>query len=92
VSAEELGLSAASKAAVLGGDLSQNVATVRAILQGEETGPRRDIVLLNSAAALVAADQAADLREGLDLARVSLKAGRGQERLERMVAASREQV
>jgi anthranilate phosphoribosyltransferase len=92
VSAEELGLPTAPKAAVLGGDLAQNVATVRAILQGEETGPRRDIVLLNSAAALVAADQAADLREGLDLARTSLQSGRGQERLERMVAASREQV
>ena len=59
------------------------------ILRGEITGPRRDIVLLNAAAALVAAEQAADLREGLDQARRSLDQGKAYERMERMIAASR---
>jgi anthranilate phosphoribosyltransferase len=86
---DELGLKSAPKEAVLGGDVAANVAIVRAILGGAEQGPKRDIVLLNSAAALVAADQAADLREGLDLARASLDSGKARERMERMVSASR---
>src|SRR3954469_7138869 len=84
LSAEELGLAPAPKEAVLGGDLATNICIVRAILSGEEQGPKRDIVLLNSAAALVAADQAADLREGLELARVSLDSGQAHARMERM--------
>ena len=88
ISADELGLTRAPKEAVLGGDLAMNIGIVRAILIGDERGPKRDIVLLNSAAALVAADQAADLREGLELARASLDSGQAQMRMERMVAAS----
>ncbi len=64
VQAADLGLTPAPKQAVLGGSIGDNVATVRAILTGEETGPKLDIALLNAAAALVAADRAADLREG----------------------------
>jgi anthranilate phosphoribosyltransferase len=88
LSADELGLARAPKQAVLGGDLATNIGIVRAILSGDEQGPKRDIVLLNSAAALVAADQAADLREGLALARASLDSGQAHARMERMVAAS----
>jgi anthranilate phosphoribosyltransferase len=90
LSAADLGLGAAASDAILGGDVAANVATVRAILSGEEQGPKRDIVLLNSAAALVAADKAADVREGLALARESLRSGKAQERLVGMVAASRQ--
>src|SRR5262245_10029853 len=90
VSGADLGLASAPKDAVLGGDVAANVATVRAIVSGEERGPKRDIVLFNSAAALVAADKAADLREGLEVARASLDDGKAQERLAGMVAASRQ--
>jgi anthranilate phosphoribosyltransferase len=45
-------------------------------------------VLFNSAAALVAADRASDMREGLELARESLRSGKAQDRLGRMIAAS----
>ncbi|MFL5805329.1 MAG: anthranilate phosphoribosyltransferase [Roseiflexaceae bacterium] len=88
VVAADLGLAPAPKQAVLGGSVADNVATVRAILTGEETGPKREIVLLNAAAALMAADRAADLREGLELARASLTSGKAHERLDRMIAAS----
>ncbi len=87
--AADLGLAAAPRDAVLGGDVAANVATTRAILGGEDQGPKRDIVLLNAAAALVAADHAADLREGLDLAARSLSSGQARDRLDRMVAVSR---
>jgi anthranilate phosphoribosyltransferase len=89
LSATELGFEVAPKQAVLGGSIDDNVATVRAILAGEERGPKRDIVLLNAAAALVAADCAADLREGLAQARESLASGKARERLDLMVGASR---
>jgi anthranilate phosphoribosyltransferase len=86
--ASELGFSPAPREALLGGSVADNVALARAILTGEERGPKLDVVLLNSAAALVAADRAADLREGLAQARESLRSGRAFERMERMVAAS----
>jgi anthranilate phosphoribosyltransferase len=89
LSAGDLGLEAAPKEAVLGGDLATNLGIVRGILEGEEQGPKRDIVLLNSAAALVAADHAGDLREGLALARASLDSGKARARMEQMVAASK---
>ena len=88
ISAADVGLAAAPREAVLGGAVAVNVALVWRILSGEEHGPKRDIVLLNAAAALVAADRAADLREGVALARASLDAGHAYERMERMIAAS----
>ena len=88
ISADELGLTPAPTEALRGADVAQNAATIRAILDGSETGPRRDTVLLNSAAALVAADRAADLREGLQLARESLQSGKALGRLEQMITAS----
>jgi anthranilate phosphoribosyltransferase len=88
VSAADLGLAPAPKDALLGGDVAANVATARAILGGERHGPQRDVVLFNAAAALLAADQAGDLREGLERARASLDQGLARQRLERMVAAS----
>ncbi|HEU5088067.1 MAG TPA: anthranilate phosphoribosyltransferase, partial [Roseiflexaceae bacterium] len=90
MSAHELGLRPAPREAVLGGNREVNVAITRAILQGEESGPPADIVLLNSAAALVAADKADNLHDGLELARHSLHSGAAYNRLERMIVASRE--
>ncbi|RRR66148.1 MAG: anthranilate phosphoribosyltransferase [Candidatus Viridilinea halotolerans] len=84
----ELGLAHAPSEALRGGDVTTNVAIVRAILQGNDTGPRRDVVLLNAAAALVAGHKAADFHEGLQLARQSLEAGHAQARLEQLVAVS----
>ncbi len=88
MNASDLGLKPANREDVLGGDREANVAITSAILKAEATGAPRDIVLLNSAAALVAADKAADMREGLALAQSSLKTGAAYSRLERMVVAS----
>lgn len=84
----ELGLARAGRAELRGGGVADNVAIVRAILAGRDQGPRRDIVLLNAAAALVAGDAAPDLATGLALARASLDEGKAQARLERLVAVS----
>ncbi len=88
ISADEIGLDPAPREALLGGDVAINVAIVHSILTGEDQGARRDIVLLNAAAALVAADHAADLHEGLHLARQSLESGAALARLERLITAS----
>ncbi|MFQ3632540.1 anthranilate phosphoribosyltransferase [Roseiflexus sp.] len=88
ISAGEIGLEPAPREALLGGDVATNVAIVHSILAGEDRGARRDVVLLNAAAALVAADRAADLREGLQLARQSLESGAALARLERLITAS----
>ncbi|HMP40554.1 MAG TPA: anthranilate phosphoribosyltransferase, partial [Roseiflexaceae bacterium] len=92
IDAADLGLPAAGRAEVLGGDVARNVAIIRGILTGEDSGARRDIVLLNAAAALVAADRVGDLAEGIELARASLESGAALARLERMVAVSNQPV
>lgn len=89
IAPEQFGLERAGREEILGGSVDKNVATIRGILHGEVTGPRRDVVLLNAAAALVAAERAGDMAEGITLARASIDGGRAAERLERMVAASR---
>jgi anthranilate phosphoribosyltransferase len=56
---------------------------------GADAGAARDVVLLNAAAALVVAERAADLREGLDLARSSVRSGEALRRLEGLADFSR---
>ncbi len=72
--------SLADPADLVGGDIDQNVDITKRILAGEK-GPRRNIVVLNAAAALVAAGKAEDLREGINLAEASLDSGSASEKL-----------
>ena len=72
---EELGLARCAPDALLGGERAENARILLAILDGSERGPKRDMVLLNSAAALVVAGLARDLAAGLDLARKALHGG-----------------
>lgn len=60
--------------ALAGGEPATNAAALQAILQGEQS-PRAEVVALNAALALVVAERAQDIREGLDLARRSLRDG-----------------
>jgi anthranilate phosphoribosyltransferase len=82
---EEVGLKRATLADIKGGDPAGNAAAMRALLEGA-TGAIRDIVLLNSAAALHVAGRAADLRAGIVLAARSIDSGAAGRTLERMVA------
>ena len=72
---EELGLARCTPAALLGGERTDNARILLAILDGSERGPKRDIVLLNSAAALVVAGLEADLAAGMDRARRAIENG-----------------
>ena len=83
----ELGLAPADLALLRGGDPTENARYGREILAGG-LGPRRDIVALNAAAALVVAGRAADLAEGLERAVAALDSGAAERVLDRLVAVS----
>ncbi len=53
-----------------------------------KVGPQRDVVLLNSAAALIAADKATDFESGLKMAAESIDSGTAIERLEKLIELS----
>lgn len=74
VSAADAGLPSAPVDALRGGDPAYNAAALRALLQGEH-GPYRDAVLLNAAAALMVAGEAADWHEGVEEAAEAIDKG-----------------
>ncbi len=72
---------------IVGGDAAHNAKALRAVL-ADEPSPYRDIVILNAGAALVVAGRAADLEEGIALARDGLQSGQARGALDRLVAAT----
>jgi anthranilate phosphoribosyltransferase len=83
VTPEEAGLDRCAAEALKGGDAAENAAIARQVLAGEP-GPRRDVVLLNAAAALLTAGRSESLREGVRLGREALDAGRARQLLDRV--------
>ncbi len=73
-SPETAGLKPAPLSSLQGGDAQENVAILRAIFEGE-AGPRRDIVLVNAAATLVAAGIAPDFCAGIELSGRAIDSG-----------------
>ncbi len=68
-----------------GGTAEQNAAITRSILDGSRRGAARDVVLINAAAALVAAGKAADLAEGIRRAAAAVDDGKAAEKLDRLI-------
>jgi anthranilate phosphoribosyltransferase len=87
VDPEDLGIARSLPGDLTGGGPEWNAEITRDLLEGK-TGPARDIVVLNAAAALVAAGVADGLADGIDAAGASLESGRAAECLERLVATS----
>ncbi|MDQ6882887.1 MAG: anthranilate phosphoribosyltransferase [Candidatus Dormibacteraeota bacterium] len=87
VDPSSLGLARSSPGDLAGGTPPENATLVRGILGGE-TGPRRDVVLLNAAAALIAAGKTDDWREGLTIAAESLDSRRAAGVLDQLVKTS----
>jgi anthranilate phosphoribosyltransferase len=83
----ELGFARATVDDLQGGDARSSAEIVRRLLAGEP-GPKRDVVLLNAAAALEVAGRAADLEEGVALAAETIDSGAAAAALERWVARS----
>ncbi|HEU4759295.1 MAG TPA: anthranilate phosphoribosyltransferase, partial [Dehalococcoidia bacterium] len=88
VAPEEVGLKRAPLEALRGGSPEENASRLRRVLAGER-GPLRDFVVLNAAAALLAAEAAPDLREGARLAEEAIDSGKARALLERFVAVTR---
>jgi anthranilate phosphoribosyltransferase len=72
-----------------GGDREENALIVRRILEGAH-GPRPDVVVVNAAAALVAAGRAEDFREGVAQARGAIESGAALAKLEQFIELSNE--
>jgi anthranilate phosphoribosyltransferase len=85
---EDVGVPIAKVGDLLGGSIEDNAKIAREILGGGR-GPKRDLVVLNVAAALVAAEVAATFREGAERAAVALDSGAAGRTLEALAAASR---
>jgi anthranilate phosphoribosyltransferase len=89
VTPEDAGLPRVGKDALKGGAPEENAAQLHALLDGKK-GPLRDVVLLNSAAALIVAGKAKDLKDGVSLAAKSIDTGKAGAALARMVAITNE--
>jgi anthranilate phosphoribosyltransferase len=83
----DLGLSRSEVGDLRGGDPEASAAIAHAILRGE-TGPRRDVVLLNAAAALEVSGRASSIDEGLAMAAGSIDSGAAVDVLARWVSSS----
>jgi anthranilate phosphoribosyltransferase len=79
-----IGVRRANLSDLAGGTPEDNAGILRSILEGER-GPRRDIVLLNAAAALVAGGKATAFRKGLSIAADAIDSGHALEKLERLI-------
>lgn len=92
---EDFGLSRAPLESIQGGDARQNAQIIKHVLghrdSPHEHGPRRGIVLANSAAALVASGRATDFLDGVRLAAESIDSGAARARLDALVAFSQEE-
>lgn len=85
---EELGVRRSRSEDLKGGTPPENAQLLRQVLDGDK-GPRRDVVLLNAAAAILAAGKVRDWAEGMALAKESVDSGRAKQALDRLVTASR---
>lgn len=85
----ELGLPPAGLGDIAGGTAEENADLVRRIVAGE-TGPRRDIVVLNAAAGLLAADRAGDIADGLRMAAEAIDSGAAERALRSLITVSNE--
>lgn len=87
VEPEEFGMKRGTLQDIAGGDAKENAEIIRAVLSGENSS-RRDVVLLNAAAALVAAGCADHIPQGIPIAAKSIDSGAARQKLEALVRFS----
>ena len=87
VSPDDFGFMKASMTQIKGGTARQNAKILRSILSGE-VGVRRNIVIMNAAAALVAGNQASDLKEGASIAERTIDSGQALAKLDELIKLS----
>lgn len=85
----ELGFHLASLNDLKGDDAPTNAAILRGVLDGSETGAKRDVVLLNAGAAMMAADVSHSIADGVSLAKDCIDSGRALAKLDNLIEFSR---
>lgn len=85
VTPESVGLKRATKDEIVGGTAAENAEITRGILSGKITGAKRDIVLLNSGAALYTCGKAESIAEGVKIAAEAIDNGAAMEKLNAMI-------
>tara|TARA_B110000285_G_C15132915_1_gene624875 strand:+ start:2054 stop:3109 length:1056 start_codon:yes stop_codon:yes gene_type:complete len=88
VKPEDFGMSACDVKDLEGGDAAENAVILTDILSGKETGPKREMVLLNAGAGLACAGLADTMEQGVQLAAELIDSGQALERLRRLQEAS----
>jgi anthranilate phosphoribosyltransferase len=88
ITPEQAGLPLAQLSDLKGGTPQENAAALMRLLEGEGPASYRDIVLLNSAGALLVAGKVSDLREGVEMSRDVIRSGKALAKLNSLVAAS----
>lgn len=87
ISPEEFGMKKAALSDIKGASAGENAETTLSILKGEH-GPKRDIVLLNAAAALIVASKAKDFKEGIKMAEESIDSGSALKKLQQLIGST----
>lgn len=81
---EDLGVTPATLAEIQGGNATENAAHIRNVLSGQP-GARRDIVLLNAAAAIAVSNRASTLEQGMKMSKESIDNGNALAKLDRLI-------
>lgn len=85
---EAYGFKLAPKEAIVGGDAKFNADITKNILSNNITGAQLDIVLINTAAALVVDEKARDFKDGIEIARDVISSGKAKAKLEELISVS----
>lgn len=84
ITPEDVGFKRAAVEDIVGGDAKENADIIRRILDGEK-GPKRDMVMLNAAAAFMGSGLANDFRGGIRIGEETIDSGKAREKLDRLI-------
>ena len=88
IDSNDIGLKKSKKEDLIGGDSKKNAEIIKGILKGELSGPKKDIVLLNSASALYVNGTTKDIESGLEIVNETIVSGNGLKKLNELIELS----
>ena len=88
INPESCGIRKMPLSSIVGGDAKENATILRNIFEGSATDAQRDIVLINTAAALMVDELARDMQDGLEMAREAIANSRAQKKLRQIIEVS----
>ena len=88
INPEHYGMQMSDKSEIIGGDAKFNAMLTNDLLSKKLIGAKLNIVLLNTAAALIVDEKARDFKDGIDMARDAILSGKAKEKLEQIIKIS----